>query len=222
MGYAVHGNEECPEKDHGGHVFGDWEALEGDCVRELGNQDADIEECCEVVELVISKVIVWEKTKDGRRCNSIFVHKLYWVIVISTKGIKERKGKERKGKEKWSQLRHTGVEEAEDGKDMTVELAFDAETIHGVNLVIAVDTRHTREGKRDIKGPLICESDDIILLALFDRTRVRVRLLRLEVFRQRHRKRRSWGVDRVARTEAKVRIVDLKAAWLHINTDSFD
>ena len=100
MGYAVHGNEECPEKDHDGHVFGDWEALEGDCVRELGNQGAEIEEGCEVVELVISKVIVWEKTKDGRCRNSIFVQKLYCVIGISTKIVKKKKRKEKKRKEK--------------------------------------------------------------------------------------------------------------------------
>lgn len=47
---------------------------------------------------------------------------------------------------------------------MTVELAFYAEANHGVNLVIVVDARHTRERKRDVEFLLVCERDGIIVL----------------------------------------------------------
>ena len=78
----MHADEESPEEDHDGHVFRDWEALEGNRVRDLRNQDAKVEESGEIVELVIREVVVGEETEDGRSRNSIFVHKLYcgWVI----------------------------------------------------------------------------------------------------------------------------------------------
>ena len=77
----MHGNEESPEEDHDRHVFRDWEALEGNCVRDLGNQDAEIEESGEIVELVIREVVVLEETEDGRSRKSVFVHELDYVGV---------------------------------------------------------------------------------------------------------------------------------------------
>jgi hypothetical protein len=78
----VHGDEESPEEDHDGHVFCDWEALECNCVGELGNQETQVKEGCEVVELLISEVVVWEETEDGRSPMAFLsMNWTVWVMV---------------------------------------------------------------------------------------------------------------------------------------------
>lgn len=72
----MHANEESPEEDHGGHVFRDWEVLEGNRMGDLRNQDAKVKEGGEIVELLISDVVVREETEDSRCRNSVFVHEL--------------------------------------------------------------------------------------------------------------------------------------------------
>jgi hypothetical protein len=86
----MHGDEESPEEDHGGHVFCNWEALESNCVGELGKEKTQVKEGCEVVELLIREVIVWKETKDGRGRNGVFVHELDCVVTkITIMSVKE-------------------------------------------------------------------------------------------------------------------------------------
>lgn len=78
---AVHGDEERPEEDHDGEVLGDWKVLKCQGVGQLGNENTEVKEGCEVVELLIREVIVWEETKDGRGRNGILVHELDCVVI---------------------------------------------------------------------------------------------------------------------------------------------
>ena len=75
----MHGDEESPAEDHDSHVFCDREALECNCVGELRSQETKVKERCEVVELAICEVVIWEEPEDGRRRNGVFVHVLHYV-----------------------------------------------------------------------------------------------------------------------------------------------